>query len=331
MSALPDTDLVGLYTDSAKSVRDQILHVVTPPPEMVESENLVVRQAHALVIASDEDYAEAGEFLDRVIVAGRKAVEAFFNPHVKRAHEAHTALTTDRAKHLRPWEEAERLVKEARVAYFQLQSEKAERERVERERAARALAEEQRRQEAEAERRRVAAEVQRRREEAEARRVEQEAEAERQRNLAAEQQLSDQARQQAEQRAREIEEAAAREAAAAAAAVTQIAEAGEAAAQAIEQEQIHLDLPSAPAKKLGGVAKAWGVDKERWDRVAFALWIAGNPEKDSPAWIAARDRAKYIGEPAWALLTSEAKQQESLFDVGGITAGPKLSGRAGAK
>lgn len=299
------------------------------PAEMIESKNLVIRQANALVIASDDDYKEAGEFLNTVIIAGKREVHILFDEHVETAFAAHRKLTASRAKYLQPWEEAERLVKAARVAYFTEQSDKTERERIERERAAKALAEEQQRQEAEAERQRSAAEAQRRRDEAEARRLAGEAEAERQRNLAAEHELSDQARRQAELRAKEIEEATAREVAAAEAAAEQIASAGEAAAQAIEEEPVHLALPSAPSQKLTGVSQAWGVDKEQWSPVEFALWIAGNPPQGSPAWASACDRAKYIGAPAWPLLTAEAKQQKSLFNVGGITAGPRFSGRAG--
>lgn len=295
------------------------LHDVTPPAEMIESENLVIRQANALVIASDEDYEEAGAFLNHVIVAGRKQVEDFFAPHVKRAFEAHRALTSDRAKHLEPWEEAERIVKERRVTYFRAQEEKRQAEQRERERQARALEEERKRQEAEAERQRAAAEAERVRAEAEARRVAAEAEAERLRNIAAEQAASDSARRAAELRAREIEEQSAREAKASEEAAAAIAEAGEETAKAIEAEPVHLAIATAPAPKLTGVAQTWTVDKENWDPVAFAEWIAESP----------KTRAKYIGAPAWTLLVAEAKQQKSLFRVGGITAGPKFSGRAG--
>jgi len=317
MSALPDTP------DPRTP-----LHLVVPPAEMVESEDLVIRQANALVIASDDDYKQAGDFLNQVIVAGRKQVEEFFNPHVGRAFDAHRALTADRAKHLKPWTDAERIVKDARVTYWQAQQARIETERRERERVALAQAEEQKRQEAEAELRRAEDEAQRRRDDAETQRVADEAEAERLRNAAAEE-ANDTARQQIEQQAAEIEAKAERETQSAEADAARIEQSGQAAAAAIAAEPIHLDLPSAPTSKLGGVAKAWGVDKEEFDRVAFALWIAGNPAEGSPAYVAATARAKYIGEPAWALLTSEAKQQEKLFDVGGITAGPKYSGRTG--
>jgi hypothetical protein len=303
--------------------------VFVPPRELIEEMDLVVRQARALVIASREDYEEAGEFLNKVIIAGKKKVESFFRPHIQRAHAPWKALCDDLTVNLEPWETAEEAVKAKRVRFFLDDKAREDRERADRERAARALREEQQRQEAEAERQRSAAEAQRRREEAEARRLAGEVEVERQRNLAADQEMSDQARRHAELRAKEIEEATAREVAAAEAAAEQIASAGEAAAQAIEQEPVHLALPSAPAQRLGGVSQAWGVDKEHWNPVDFALWIAGNPPEGSPAWAAARDRAKYIGAPTWPLLTAEAKQQKSLFNVGGITAGPKFSGRAG--
>lgn len=295
------------------------IHLVTPPKEMIESENLVVRQANALVIASDEDYNGAQDFLNSVIAAGKREVEELFNPHVKRAFDFHRALTADRAKHLKPWEEAERLVKLAMGTYYRAAEQKRVAEQRDLERKARELEEERQRQEAAAERERAQAEADRRRKEAEARRIEQEAEAERLRNVAAEQ--NDKQRQEAEARAKEIEEQSAREAQEAEAEAARIAASGEAAAQAIEQEPVHVEIASAPAAKLKGVAQPWTVDKEDWNPVAFAKWIAKDPEA----------RAKYIGEPAWTLLIAEAKQQKSLFSVDGIKAGPKTSVRMGGR
>lgn len=307
MSALPN-----------EPITPRPVAVVTPPPEMLESEDLVVRQANALVIASEDDYAEAGKFLNSVIVAGKKKVFEFFDPHVRRAHEAHIALTSDRAKHLAPWEKAEAIVKNARVLFFRQQKEREESERRERERAARALEDERQRQEAEGERRRAAEEAARILAEAEQRRINAEAEAERQRNRA-EEASNAAAREAAQKRARDIEEQATREALAAEETAAEIAAAGEATAHAIETAPVHLALPSQATGKLKGVAEVWGVNKDEWNPVAFAKWIAADPE----------GRAKYIGAPAWPLLTAEAKQQKSKFDVGGIIAGPKYSGRAG--
>lgn len=309
MSALPEiVDFVPEH-----------LTVVTAPPELVKEEELVVRQSRALIIASEADYNAAGTFLNTVIVAGKKKVHDLFDKHVKRAFEAHRELTADRAKHLAKWEEAERIVKDARVKFFREEEERRQAEQRERERVARALEEERKRQEAEAERQRADAEAARIRKEAEDRRVAAEAEAERLRNIAAEQ--NDRARAEAEQRAKEIEEEAARETAAAEVAATSIAESGEATAQAIAAEPVHLALPTAPSERLAGVAKTWGVDKTQWNVVEFAKFIAADPV----------GRAKYIGEPAWKILDAEAKQLKSQFDVPGIVAGPKYSGRAGGR
>lgn len=295
------------------------IHLVTPPKEMIESENLVVRQANALVIASDGDYHGANDFLNSVIAAGKREVEEFFAPHVARAFEAHRALTTDRKKHLEPWEEAERLVKLAMGTYFRAAEQKRIAEQRERERKARELEEERQRQEAAAERERAQAEADRRRKEADENRIAHEAEAERLRNIAAE--VNDRERRAFEEQAKEIEERSEREAKEAEAEAAQIAASGEAAAQAIEQEPVHVEIASAPAAKLKGVAQPWTVDKENWDPIAFAKWIAQDPA----------GRAKYIGEPAWTLLIAEAKQQKSLFSVDGIKAGPKTSVRMGAR
>lgn len=286
--------------------------------ELEKSENLVVRQAHALVISSDDDYAAAGEFLNKVIVAGRNQVHEVFDDDVAYAHQGHQRALAKRARYLEPWESAEALVKKARVDYYQQAEAKRKAEQQAREAAARKLEEDRRRQEAEAERQRAEEEAKRRREEADRRRVEAEAEAEKMRNKAAEE-ATESARLEGERKAKELEEQAARDAKAAEESAAAIAEAGEAAAAAIEAEPIHLELPSLPGKKLGGVAKAWGVNDKEWDREAFALFIAEDP----------KGRAKYIGAPAWSLLREEAKQQKSQFRVGGIQAGEKYSGRTG--
>lgn len=310
---------------SAQPLEAPSLVLVTTPPEMVESENLVIRQANALVIASDDDYEQAGKFLYEVIVPGKEQVHELFDDHCSRAFENHRALTGARAKHLNPWETAERFVKAERVRYFREKEEREETERRERERKARAIEDERKRQEAAAERERAEEEAKRRRDEAETKRLAAEVEAERLRNIEA----NDREKRAADLRAKQIEEEAARESQRAEAEAVAIAKAGEEAAKAIEQEKTIVDLPAEAGSRLTGVSKPWGVNKEKWDRIAFALWIAGNPAEGSPAYIAATERAEYIGEPAWSLLTAKAKQQKHLFNVGGIEAGIKYSGRAG--
>jgi hypothetical protein len=209
-------------------------------------------------------------------------------------------------------------VKSARVAYFQQQERKREQEQRERERIARQLEEERLRQEAEAERRRAEEQAEQMRQEAETRRIAAEAEAERLRNRAAEE-ASERARQEAEQRAKEIEEQAARDAQRANETAAQIEQAGQETADAIASQPVHVTLGPEPGERLTGVAGTWCADREKWDSLAFALWIAENPQ----------ERHIYIGEPAWKVIDARAKQQKSKTEIGGITVYRKLSGRAG--
>lgn len=305
--------------------------------EMEEAEGLVVRQARALQIANDDEYKEAGEFLNAVIAKGKEQVLVTFDPHVRRAHEAWNGLTTDRRNHLAPWEEAERIVKAERVRYFTEAEKKAEAERqaaqeqaesLERMRqaleakAARALAaEEAERIRNDAARQRQAAEVARFRaieealatgctheptcigvvlhqareagDAAEVRRIEQE----RARQVQAEKDM-----------AQHLEAQAA-----------QVQAAGEESAKAIAEEPVQVFVPTPAGSRLGGVSGTWKCNREQWDPVAFAEWIAENPKA----------RAHYIGAPAWGVLDAEAKAQKNLFRAGGITAAKVNSGRLG--
>jgi chemotaxis protein histidine kinase CheA len=313
MSALPNEPKPNLIAN--------LTAVPTPPRELIEEQDLVVRQARALVISSVEDYDAAGKFLNEVVVVGKKKVWNFFEPFVRGADALHKMLTKARGENLAPWEEAESLIKSARVSYFAEQKRKQEAEMRERERIAREQEEARKRAEAEAERKRAEEEAARIREDAERRRIEAEAEAERQRNAAAEARTKRE-REDAERVARELEEKAAEEARRAEEEAAQIQASGEATAAAIAAEPVHLALPTQTGgTKLKGVAETWKCDRTKFDRVAFALWIAEDP----------KHRAKYIEEPAWKILDAEANQLRSQFDVSGIVVGPKYTGRAGAK
>lgn len=62
------------------------------------------------VIETAADLADATAILQD-LKAMQKRIGDFFDPHVKRAHEAHKALTQDRAKFLEPLEQAEGQIK----------------------------------------------------------------------------------------------------------------------------------------------------------------------------------------------------------------------------
>ena len=66
-----------------------------------------------------------------------KVVEAFFNPHIKRAHETHKALTSDRAKVLNPIKEGCRLIGNKMVVFKRAEEEKERKEQAARDKKAR--------------------------------------------------------------------------------------------------------------------------------------------------------------------------------------------------
>src|SRR3989304_4324577 len=91
-----------------------------------------------------------------------KEIDATFDPHIKKAFEAHRGLVAEKKKHVEPVEEAKRLIKGKRIIYVDEQDRirKAEEARLQAE--ARRLAEEQALRDA------IAAETEGRPEEAEA-------------------------------------------------------------------------------------------------------------------------------------------------------------------
>ena len=96
-------------------------------------------QARALVIADAASYQAACDFL-KGVKALRTEIAGTFEPHIKRAHEAHKALLKEKADAEAPLAEAERITKAALVTYD------AEQERIRRTEQAR-LQEEARQQE----------------------------------------------------------------------------------------------------------------------------------------------------------------------------------------
>ncbi len=97
-------------------------------------------QAKALRILNAESYQAACEFL-KGIKALRTEIADTFEPHIKRAHEAHKALLKEKADAETPLAEAERITKSALVVYDQ------EQERIRRAEQARIQAEVRRQEE----------------------------------------------------------------------------------------------------------------------------------------------------------------------------------------
>jgi hypothetical protein len=77
-------------------------------------------QARALAITDTVSYAQACEFL-KGIKALRTEIAETFEPHIKRAHEAHKALLKEKADAEAPLADAERITKAALVVYDQTQ------------------------------------------------------------------------------------------------------------------------------------------------------------------------------------------------------------------
>lgn len=97
-------------------------------------------QARALRIADAESYQGACDFL-KGVKALRTEIAETFEPHIKRAHEAHKALLKEKADAEAPLAEAERVAKSVLVVYDQAQ------ERIRRDEAARLQAEARRQEE----------------------------------------------------------------------------------------------------------------------------------------------------------------------------------------
>lgn len=89
-------------------------------------------QARGLRITDPASYAAACEFL-KGVKALRTEIADTFEPHIKRAHEAHKALLKEKADAEAPLAEAERIAKAALVVYDQEQerARRAEQARIE--------------------------------------------------------------------------------------------------------------------------------------------------------------------------------------------------------
>lgn len=106
------------------------LALVVDSGPVVEKALAFPDQARALRIADPATYQAACDFL-KDIKAFRAQIAETFEPHIKRAHDAHKALLKEKSDAEAPMVEAERIVKASLVAYDQ------EQERVRRVEAAR--------------------------------------------------------------------------------------------------------------------------------------------------------------------------------------------------
>lgn len=97
---------------------------------------LVVANAAAIVVNDDDSYEIAAES-QRGLKELRDKIKAWFDPHVKRAHDAHKALTAERKALLDPVEAAINSTSRAMGAYYaELERQRKEEEAILRQKAA---------------------------------------------------------------------------------------------------------------------------------------------------------------------------------------------------
>jgi len=102
------------------------MSAVLETTELQQEAGLALTAAKDFKIATSQQYVESGERLKSIKALAKKITETF-DPHIKRAHEAHRSLVAEKNSHLAPLEEAERVIKRAVVTY-QLAEEQKRRE-----------------------------------------------------------------------------------------------------------------------------------------------------------------------------------------------------------
>lgn len=107
----------------------------------------IVTQADGIAISDQQDYQGAAEFL-RTCKTMEKRVKDTFDEPVKKAHEAHKAITTVRAQLLDPISQAEKIVKRKMAGFVEEQERIAAEERRRAEAEARKAEEDRRLREA---------------------------------------------------------------------------------------------------------------------------------------------------------------------------------------
>lgn len=126
-------------------MKDKETLVATMPQEVLDEQQLsreitdIEFQAEAMVIATDDDYAAAGEF-GKLLKRKAAEVTSFFKPMKDSAYQAHKAVCDREKAMLTPLRNAEATIKKSMGAYLTEQ----ERKRREAEEAARRAAEEER-------------------------------------------------------------------------------------------------------------------------------------------------------------------------------------------
>lgn len=108
----------------------------------------IVSRANALTVKSQAEYDGCADFL-RAIKNLKKQIDQTFDDPIKRAHEAHKAIVAAKKAHFDPLDNAERIVKQKSLEWFQEERRRVQEEQRRLDEAAR-KAEERRKAELEA-------------------------------------------------------------------------------------------------------------------------------------------------------------------------------------
>lgn len=105
--------------------------------DVVETQEIQQESSNALLVAKTFRVTKSGEYLEaagklQAIKALAKKIDETFDPHIKRAFDAHRSLVAEKKLHLQPLEQAEGHIKRAVLGYQQ------EQERIRREHEAKA-------------------------------------------------------------------------------------------------------------------------------------------------------------------------------------------------
>lgn len=100
--------------------------VLVETTDIKKQTQLTLAVAHTFKVTSVAQYEEAGGML-KAIMALKKQVAETFDPHIKRAYDAHRSLVSEKRLHETPLEDAEKALKKVMLG-FQMAEEQKRRE-----------------------------------------------------------------------------------------------------------------------------------------------------------------------------------------------------------
>jgi hypothetical protein len=110
--------------------------------KVIDSEiNTSLDYAKSMIITNDDNCRVAIEY-EQGLSALIKKIDSVFDPHIKKAYEAHRGLVAEKKKHVEPVEEAKRIIKWKRIIYVEEQERLRKEQEAKLQAEARRLAEE---------------------------------------------------------------------------------------------------------------------------------------------------------------------------------------------